>query len=109
MNRRIELQCQSASQDDFGQPLTVWTTYLNTWASIDAQNSQLKWATSEFISKATYRICIRWTPNVAISAKHRIIYKDVFGRHVYEIQSIVNTKAANTELVLLCYELDGEQ
>jgi SPP1 family predicted phage head-tail adaptor len=108
LNRRISLQCQSIAQDDFGQPLTTWTTYLTTWANMDIQNSQLKFATAEFVSKVTYRITIRY-PYVPVAAKYRIVYCDTMGEHVYEINAVLNTKQANKELVLLAYELEGVQ
>jgi len=108
LNRRISLQSQSEAQDDFGQPLTTWTTYLQTWANIDIQNSQLKFATAEFVSKVTYRITIRY-PRVPVAANDRIVYTDTMGQHIYEIQACLNTKAANKELVLMAYELDGVQ
>lgn len=107
MNRRISIQSESVEQDAFGQPLTTWTTVLRTWASIDIQNSALIYSTAEFMSRVNYRITIRWNPEIAISAKQRIVYKDAITTHTYEIQAVLNTKAANKEIVLMAYELGG--
>lgn len=110
LNRRIQIQSQSTSQDGFGQPQTTWTTVLCTWASIDIQGSQLLYSTAEFMSKVAYRITLRWQPNVAIAANQRVVYIDAMGTtHTYEIQAVLNTKAANKEIVLMAYELDGVQ
>lgn len=108
LNRRIKIQSQSTSQDSFGQPSATWTTILNTWASIDIQNSALIYSTAEFMSRVNYRITIRWNPCVAIAANQRIIHVDSMGiTHTYEIQAVLNTKAANKEVVLMAYELGG--
>jgi SPP1 family predicted phage head-tail adaptor len=108
LNRRISIQSQSTSQDSFGQPLTTWGTVLQTWASIDIQGSQLLYATAEFISKVAYRMTIRWTPNVVISADQRVVYIDSLGTtHTYEIEAVLNDQAANRQITLMCYELNG--
>jgi SPP1 family predicted phage head-tail adaptor len=107
LNRRIQIQSQSTSQDSFGQPVTTWTTVLCTWARIDIQQSALIYSTAEFMSKVTYRITIRWQPTVVIAANQRVVYKDAITTHTYEIQAVLNTKAANKEIVLMAYELGG--
>ena len=56
LNRRIAIQTQSTSPDAFGQPVQVWTTAYQAWASIDIQSSQLIYSTAEFMAKTTHRI-----------------------------------------------------
>jgi SPP1 family predicted phage head-tail adaptor len=111
LNRRISIQSRSASQDSFGQQLQTWDTIYSCWASIDIQASQLLYSTAEFMDKTTYRITMRWTSSVVITAKQRVIYKEPTTGvvHTFEIIAPLNTKAGNTELVLLCYELGGAE
>nr|WP_165419906.1 phage head closure protein [Edaphobacter modestus] len=111
MNRRISVQAPSTDQDAFGQPLQTWNTVYECWASIDVQNSQLVYATAEFVSKVTHRLEMRWTPSVAIAPNQRVVYTEPTTNitHVYEIQAVVNTKQANKELVLFVYELNGAE
>jgi head-tail adaptor len=113
LNRRIAVQALSETTelDSFQQPTpAAWNPIYKCWASIDIQNSALIYSTAEFMSKNVYRITIRWTSSVVFSAKQRIVYFEATTKikHTYTIESVVNTKQANQELVFLCYELEGE-
>jgi SPP1 family predicted phage head-tail adaptor len=111
LNRRIVVQAQTTSQDAVGQPLQTWSTVYSCWASVDVQNSQLIYATSEFVSKVTHRITMRWTSSVVIQPNMRILYTEATTGvvHTYEIQALLNTKQANRELVAMAYELNGAE
>lgn len=107
LNKRIQIQQESKTTgvDAFRQPTaSSWTTICETWASIDIQNSQLIRNTAEFMDKVAYRITLRWTPT-PITAKQRVVYTDSWGTHIYSIETVLNTKQANKELVLMCYAL----
>jgi SPP1 family predicted phage head-tail adaptor len=111
MNRRIQIQSQSG-QDSFGQPSpSGWTTVYTCWASLDVQNSQLVYATSEFVEKVTYRIAFRWTKSVVIMPNMHIVYTDPATGivHTYNIEALVNPQMGNWFIVALCYELEGNQ
>jgi SPP1 family predicted phage head-tail adaptor len=109
-NRRISIQSQSTTQDAAGGPLQAWTTAYKCWASIEIQNSQLIYSTAEFMAKAAYRITILWTSSVVITPNMRVVYKEPTTGvvHTYEIESLLNTKQANRELVIMAYELGGD-
>jgi SPP1 family predicted phage head-tail adaptor len=111
LNRRVSIQSQTASQDELGQQLQTWAPIYSCWAAIDIQQSQLLYSTAEFMSKVTYRVTMRWTSSVVITAQQRVVYKEPTTGvlHTYQIIAPLNTKAANTELVLLCYELGGAE
>ncbi len=111
LNRRIQIQTQSTERDAAGGPIQSWNTTYSCWASIDIQNSALLYETAEFMTKVTYRITLRWTSSVIISAKQRIVYTEPTTGvvHTYEIIAPLNTKAGNRELVLLCYELEVQE
>ena len=111
LNRRIQIQSQTTSQDAVGQELQTWSTIYECWASIDVQQSQLIYSTAEFISKATHRITMRWTSSIVIEPNMRIVYTQPTTEvvHTYEIQTVLNTKQGNRELVLMAYELEGAE
>jgi SPP1 family predicted phage head-tail adaptor len=111
MNRRIQIQAQTTTQDEVGQPEQVWNTIYECWANIDVQNTQLLFSTAEFMSKATYRISLRWTSSVIIGFGNRIVYVEPTTnvQHLYEVQAVINTKQANKEMVLMAYELGGSE
>jgi len=111
LNRRIQIQSQTTGQDAFGQPLSAWATIYTCWAEIDMQQSQLIYATAEFISKTTHRITIRWTKSVVIAPNMRISYTEPATNvtHTYTIEGFLNPKQSNFWIVCPCYELDGSE
>ena len=111
LNRRIQIQIQTTTQDGLGQPLQTWLQGYECWASIDVQNSQLLYATAEFIDKVTHRITCRWTSSFRFRAAQRIVYTEVTSGvvHTYEIQTVLNDKQGNRELILMCYELGAQE
>jgi SPP1 family predicted phage head-tail adaptor len=111
LNRTIQIQQRSSSTDEFGQPIQAWTTIRTCRASIDIQASALIYETATFVSKATHRITMRWSSCPIIMPDMRIIYSEPSTGivHTYNIETLLNTKQANVELVALCYELDGAE
>ncbi len=111
LNRRIHIQTQSDMQDDFGQPRQSWSNAYSCWASIDVQQSQLLYSTSEFMSKTTIRITCRWTSSFIFTSGQRVVYIEPTTQvvHTYEIQAIINDQQANRALILMCYELGAKE
>lgn len=111
LNRRIQIQSQSTSQDSFGQPQQTWTTVYTCWANIDVQQSQLIYSTAEFVAKTTHRITIRWTHSVVFEPNMRIVFTEPYTGvvHTYNIEGILNPQQSNFWLTLLAYELDGAE
>jgi SPP1 family predicted phage head-tail adaptor len=111
LNRRIQIQANTTSQDAFGGVIQNWSTLYSCWANIDVQGSQLQYSTAEFISNTTYRITIRYTSSVVISPSQRVIYTDPATGivHTYEIKGVMNDLQENKQLTLLCYSLDNKE
>lgn len=111
LNRRIQIQQQATTPGPLGQPSSTWTTVYTCWASIDVQNSQLIYATAEFVSRVTHLITMRWTSSVVIQPNMRIVYTEAKTGvvHTYNIEALLNTKQANRKLVALCYELNASE
>ena len=111
LNRRIQIQQQTNTQDAFGAPAQTWTTVYTCWANIDVQRSQLVYATEEFVSKTTHRITFRWTFSVIIVPNMRIVYTEPATgvTHIYNIEGLMNESQGNVMLIALCYELNGSE
>jgi SPP1 family predicted phage head-tail adaptor len=111
LNRRIQIQTQTTTQDALGQPLQTWATVYTCWASIDIQASQLLYSTSEFMDKVTHRIEMRWTFSNVIQASQRVVYTEPTTGivHTFEIIAPLNDKQANRKLILMCYELEAQE
>jgi SPP1 family predicted phage head-tail adaptor len=95
----VQFQSPSATQDAAGQPTTAWTTYFTTRCKIEILRGQLLYQTSEFISKNSYELTLRYPPDVTISVADRAL----FNSQVYVIQAIINVEQRNRELRLLAY------
>lgn len=102
LNRRIEIQSQSTSQDSFGQPLTTWTTVLCTWAGIRAATSKEVYAASGFTSQVSHVITLRYHPGLTILSSDRVVYE---GR-IFPIQAVSDPDEGKRELNLLCMEIN---
>jgi SPP1 family predicted phage head-tail adaptor len=111
LNRRIAIQQQTTTQDEYGQPQQTWSTVYSCWASNDVQQSQLIYSTAEFIEKVTHRITIRWTHSLVLQPNMRIVYTEppTNVAHTYNIEALVNPMQGNVWLTVLCYELDGNE
>lgn len=111
LNRRISFLKQTTTQDSFGQQQATWSSVYTCWASIDIQQSQLIYATAEFVSKVTHRITFRWTSSVIFTPDLRIQYTEPTTGilHTYEIEALLNTNEGNRELVALAYEVNSAQ
>jgi SPP1 family predicted phage head-tail adaptor len=111
LNRRVVVIQRSTQRDSAGGQSDTWADVSTRWASIDIQYSSLIYETSEFVSKATYRIVMRWSKTLGLKVSDRLRYTDPSTNtvHLYEIESISNPAMANRELLLLCYELGGNQ
>ena len=88
--------------DSFGQPLTTWTAYRTTRASIRLLSGQELYQGEEFTSAAQLRIRMRWTDNNT-KPGHRIL----FGGRTYVVQICDNVMQRNRVLQLTCLEIDG--
>ena len=109
-NRRISILAQTPGELDlFQQPTAAaWNPIYKCWANIDVQSSALVYSTAEFMSKAVYRITILYTSSIVFSAQQRIVYVEPTTKivHTYTIESVINDKQANAQIILLCYELE---
>lgn len=111
LNRRVQILARTTTRDDAGGQSDTWTAVAERWASIDIQYSALTYETTEFMSKATYRIILRYDKTLALTVANRIqnIDPGTNTTHVYEIESIVNPGQYNEQLMLLCYTLDDNE
>ena len=111
LNRRVKILRRTATRDTAGGQSATFTPIAEVWASIDIQYSALTYETSTFVSKATYRIALRYDKTLKLSVSDRIENCDpsTSTPHIYEIQSIVNPAQRNEQLMLLCYSLDDPE
>jgi SPP1 family predicted phage head-tail adaptor len=105
LRHRVQFQQAAATPDAFGQPSTAWSTYYTCWADIEILSSQMLNETAEFVSKATYVVCIRWAgAAVQISAADRIVA--LADGTVYVIDTVTDIERRRRKLQILCHVLN---
>lgn len=111
LNCRVQIQQQTAAQDDFGQQQQTWTTVYTAWARIGVVHGQLLYQTAEFISKATHEITLRWTSSVVIVPNMRVVYTEATTGvvHTYNVEALLNADQRNRILIILAYELNASE
>lgn len=102
LKRRIRIQQQSSTQDDYGQQIESWSDVLVCWAAIKAATSKEVYAASGFTSQITHKITIRFPRDIEIRSNMRILY----GTRVFLIQAIPNPDEGIQQLALMCLELN---
>lgn len=101
LKRRICIQSQSTTQDASGQPVSTWTTVLNTWASIHAASGKEVYAASGFISELSHVLTIRY-PALTVNSTMRVLYRS----RIFIIQAVSDPDEGRRQLNLLCKELN---
>jgi SPP1 family predicted phage head-tail adaptor len=111
LNRQIQIQSQTTTQDEYGQPQATWNTIYTCWANIDIQQSQLIYSTAEFVDKVTHRITVRWTPSPVFNAGMQIVFTEPYTGvvHTYEIMTVLNPQQSNFWMTFICYELRAQE
>ncbi len=107
LSKRIQIQSQSTTPDELGQPLTSWETVYTAWAAINFKDGKQQYSAGEFVSKNTLDILVRWTSSFTFQPNQRVIYTDPTGTHTFNIESISNPDQSNKTVTLSVYELDG--
>jgi SPP1 family predicted phage head-tail adaptor len=104
LRNQISFAAPSATQDSFGQPLTSWPTYFQTWAQIRMLSGQELFQSDEFTSASQYRISIRWPgAGITINVGDRVL----FGARTFVVQIADNLEMRNIRVDLTCLEING--
>lgn len=102
LNRRIELQSVSTSQDDFGTVIETATTFATVWAAIDvpmSQGQQETFQVDKITSQITHRITIRFRPDVTALDRVKL------GTRTWKILQVQNPKDGFRQLTLVSREI----
>lgn len=103
MRRRIELQVQSTDQDQFGQPLQVWTTALTAYAAIEPVRGIDIIRSGQETKQTRWTVTMYWQAGVSLAM--RVLTDD--GEN-YIIESIEDPLKLNFYLILNCLALNEQ-
>jgi len=106
LRRTLTIQRQTRTQDAVGQPVETWTTLVQRRGSIEPLNGREYLNASGEGSDTSTRIRMRYD-SVTGTAKpfDRIVDESVSPMIVYDIESVVNPRERNRELVFMCRRL----
>ena len=103
---RITAQRQSTTQDAMGQPVQTWTTLFTRRASIEPLNGREYMAASGEGSDVSTRIRLRYDATTGtLKTYDRLVDASVSPQVVYDIESVINPRERDRELVVMCRRL----
>lgn len=82
MDRRIAIQANTPTRNDYGEEIEGWSTIATVWAEKIENRGQERFQSAQFIGKEAVSFRFRWSETVkAVTAKHRV----VFDGRIFEI------------------------
>lgn len=111
LNRRIQIQIRSTTQNEFGEQLDTWTTEYACWAGINLQSARQTYSSGEFVDRDVFQLTLRYTSSFVFTPSQRVTYTDqsTHVTHTYQIEAVSNPSQANKTVQLLVSELDGAE
>lgn len=101
LRHKVAFKSDTPTQDDFGQPIESWTTYMTVWAAIEPLEGRELLLAQQVSAEVTIRVRIRYDSGNTVSPKHRIIE----GSRILEIVNVINPLGRNEKLILMCKEI----
>lgn len=98
LRHRVAIEQATETQDAYGEPDVTWSTFVETWASVDPITSREYFSAQRENAEITHRVRMRYRPNIT----HKMRVK--WGARVFDIRSIINANSRNRSLELLCVE-----
>lgn len=103
LNKQIEIQKRSSTQDEYGQQTDSWSTIATPYSSVQTFGAQESIQGSVEVSTYKYKFRIRFDPNLErIRNNHRVLFK---GREL-DIVGVENFNENNIELIITALETE---
>ena len=102
----VQIQSQSSTNDQFGQPVASAVIVGNAWASIEKLTGRELFQANQFTAQVTHLITIRWTTKFTVQGGMYIVFATPFETHRYRIQSVDNCDQRNIVIAMDCLEIN---
>lgn len=99
LNRRVELQRPSHSQDGVGQDQRRFTPAATVWAAVEPLKGEELFQAQKLVAEVTTRIVLRYRKD--IDATWRVKFRD----RLLKVESVINPRSDLRELQLMCKEI----
>ena len=96
LDQRISVERFTRTEDELGQPIESWAHLFDCWAAVEPLTGREYLAAQAAVSEVTARIRMRFRP--WMTAQDRVIHNGT----IYGIESLVDVRSGNRELVLMC-------
>ena len=96
LDQRVTVERYTSTEDELGQPIESWAPLFTCWAAVEPLTGREYLAAQAAVSEVTARIRMRFRP--WMTAQDRVIHEGT----VYQIESLVDVRSGNRELVLMC-------
>ena len=93
---KVNFLKQSASRDEYGEPIDTWSIFKTAWASKDPLIGNEFFTAFTNDSKVEVKFNCRYTSGITNDMRIQ------HGTEVYEILSAINVKSLNRELLCYC-------
>lgn len=100
-NKLVTIQSNTPTRDANGGEVESWGVFAKRWVSIEPLNGREFFTAQQTASEITHRVRLRYDQTVkSVNTKMRIL----FGSRVFDIESVINPRESNVELLLMCRE-----
>ena len=96
LDQRVTVERFTSTQDELGQPIESWAPLFTCWAAVEPLTGREFIAAQAAVSEVTARIRMRFQP--WMTAQDRVVHNGT----TYGIESLVDVRSENRELVLMC-------
>lgn len=104
LRHKVRIERQSTTKDTHNQPINTWTLIAERRASIEPLNGKEYFSANAENSEVTTRIRLRYETLLSdLNTNDRVVH----GSTIYDIQSVINPRLRNRELILMCKASNG--
>lgn len=103
LNRRIQIQQRSTSQDTFGDQAQTWTTIATVWGEISPLSGRELMSAQSVQSEITHQITVRYQ-SIFANPKAVTAYRAVYKGRYFNITSCENQDERNRIVILSATE-----
>jgi len=96
LDQRVTVERYTSTEDELGQPIESWAPLFTCWAAVEPLTGREFIAAQAAQSEVTARIRMRFRP--WMTSQDRVIHEGT----TYGIESVIDVRSANRELVLMC-------
>lgn len=100
---RIVIQSLSETIDDFGAPVSTWSTQSTVWSAIKPMSGNERFVHEQLEATATHKFTIRYQSaleNIAVVGRYRITWNS----RIFNIRQVRNIETENRFLEIIAEE-----